>query len=265
MHIIYVDDELSALEKFELTAGRFADISSLHLFSTCGEALHWASRKPVDVAFLDIEMPDMNGIELAKKLKSMIQNIRIVFVTAHSQYAIDAWRIDASGYVLKPYTMQEIRKELDKCQYHPLPSQRIVIQTIPTFAVTVNGVALHISGAKPREMLALLVEFGGRGIITGEGIAYLWPNRANDANTQALFRMTYKRLADALDEVGLGDIIESRENRRFLHTEKVDCDLYRILDGDENAKKKYTGQYMQEYSWAEERNGQLYRMMMKDS
>lgn len=261
MKLIYVDDEKPALDNFRLTTVKFTEISSLNLFQSGEEALEFAEKNTVDVAFLDMEMPGIHGLDLARKLRRCDPNIRIIFVTAYSQFAMEAWEMDANGYLLKPYTAADIRKELAKCIYRPLPSRKIVIQTIPSLAVTVNGVPLNISGAKPREMLAFLVDRGNLGFTTGEGIACLWPDRVNDAGTQSLLRMTYKRLADTLEAVGAGHILSTRENRRVLNVEEVDCDLYRILDGDEQAAKAYHGQYLQEYSWAEERNSQLYWML----
>lgn len=262
MHIIYVDDEQPALDNFRLTTLNFPEIACLDMFQDGGEALEFAASHTVDAAFLDMEMPGLHGLELAKKLKAHDPNLRVVFVTAYGQYALDAWGVDATGYLLKPYTAADIRKELAKCAYRPLPSQQVVIQTIPSLSVTVNGAPLHISGAKAREMLALLVDFGERGFTAGEGIAFLWPDRANDASTQSLLRMTYKRLLNALEDAGAGHIIASRENRRFLRTAEVDCDLYRILAGDKQAARKYDGEYLREYAWAEERNGQLSRMLL---
>jgi two-component SAPR family response regulator len=262
MRVIYVDDEKPALDNFRLTVANFLEIDSLELFQDGEKALAWAENHLVDVAFLDMEMPGLHGLGLALRIREIIPSVRIVFVTAYNQYALDAWNIDAMGYVLKPYTVSDIRKELGKCIFRPLPSQRILIQTIPTFSVSVDGVPLRIPGAKLREMLALLVERGERGITTGEGIAFLWPDRPNDSNTQSLFRMTYKRLVNVLEEAGAGHILVSKDNRRFLRADQVDCDLYRILSGDQNAAKKYAGQYMQEYDWAEDRNGQLHRMLL---
>ena len=262
MRIIYVDDELPAINNFRLTVAPFREIRSIETFQKGEEALDWVRTHTVDVAFLDMEMPGLHGLGLALKLKEVNPNIRVVFVTAYSQYAMDAWGVDASGYVLKPYIAADIQKELQKCQFRPMPSQRVTITTIPTLSITVDGQPLHIAGGKPREMFALLVDRADRGITAGEGIAYLWPDRPNDANTQSLFRMTYKRLAGVLEEAGVGHIVASQENRRFLRVDQVDCDLYRILSGDTQAAKKYFGQYMQEYSWAEDRNGQLFRMLL---
>lgn len=187
--------------------------------------------------------------------------IRVVFVTAFGHYALEAFGVDATGYLLKPYTTSDIRKELAKCAYKHLPSHRLVVQTIPNFSVSVDGAPLFISGAKPREMLALLIDRGERGFTMGEAIACLWPERMADAGTQSLYRMTWKRLADTLENAGVGDVLQRSENRRFIKTEEIDCDLYRILAGDKGAGRKYAGAYLCEYDWAEDRNAQLGRML----
>lgn len=257
MHIIYVDDEMPAIDNFRLTVENFAEIKSLHTFQSGEDALEFIKSNETDVAFLDMEMPGIHGLELASRLKELDPDIRIVFVTAFGQYALGAWNVDASGYLLKPYSAADIRKELAKCSYRPLPSRRVVIQTMPSFSVSVNGAALYVP-AKAQEMLALLVDRGERGFITGEGIACLWPDKANDSKTQSLLRMTYKRLVEALEEAGVGDILYARNNRRYLKIDEVECDLYRILAGDKQAARKYNGEYLQEYEWAEERNAQLH-------
>ncbi len=262
MHVIYVDDERPALDNFRLTAAAFLEIDSLNLFLDGNAALDWAKTHVVDIAFLDVEMPGLHGLELARELRKINSDIRIVFVTAYSQYAMDAWDIDATGYILKPYSDADVYKELRKCFYRPIPSQHVTIQTMPSLSVYVDGTPLHLARAKSMELFALLIDAGARGITTGEGISYLWPDRPNDTNTQSLFRMTYKRLADALEDAGVGYIIASKENRRFIRVDQVDCDLYRILSGDKRAGQKYCGQYLSEYAWAEERNGQLTQMLL---
>lgn len=264
MRVMYVDDEMPAIDNFRLTTANFPEIKSLHTFQSGEEALEYAKGNTVDVAFLDMEMPGIHGLELARELKRHDSQIRVIFVTAFSQYALEAWSVDATGYLLKPYTAAEIRKELAKCTWRALPSHRVVIETIPTLSVTVDGSPLYISGAKPREMLALLVDRGERGFSVGEGIACLWPDRASDAGTQSLCRMTFKRLLGALENADVSNIITTSENRRYLKVDQVDCDLYRILAGDKQAARKYNGDYLREYEWAEERNAQLHWMLAKE-
>lgn len=261
MRVIYIDDERPNLDNFKFTTKDFTEIKSLDMFQSGEEALEFAKNNVVDVAFCDMEMPGLHGLALAAKLKEINSSIRVVFVTAYSQYAMDAWGVDATGYVLKPYLASDIKRELNKCKSAPLPSSnRVVIGTIPGFSVSVGGKAVNIGSAKSRELFALLVDASDKGITTGEGIMALWPDRPNDANTQSLFRMTFKRLSDSLEDADISDIIETKGNRRFVRTDMVDCDLYRIMSGDTEMMKKYDGLYLQEYEWAEERNAQLFNL-----
>ena len=262
MHVIYVDDEKPALENFRWTVAGFEEVKSLQLFNGDEKVIEWAKTHPVDVAFLDMEMAGLHGLELARMLKEVNRNIWVVFVTAYSEYALDAFRVDAIGYVLKPYSKADIKKELEKvAMMRPYVQKKVEIKTFPAFRVMVDGEVLKISNAKSKELLALFVERAGAGLTSGEAISYLWPERMNDTSTQSLYRMTLKRLMDALREAGVEEIIGSSGREKYIHTEKVDCDFYKVLEGDEEACKYYVGEFMQEYSWAEVRNAQLYSIL----
>ena len=113
MNVICVDDEKPILENFKSKVKDIPENIHLELFQSPKAALEWVELHPTDVAFLDMEMPQMNGIELATELKKLDRDIRIIFVTAYEQYALDAFRVDALGYLLKPYTKEEIRKNTD--------------------------------------------------------------------------------------------------------------------------------------------------------
>ena len=262
MKIICVDDERPALDNFRLTVEKFPEVGSLELFSDPDAALRWVEENPVDGAFLDIELPGVGGLNLAQKMCKLRPELRIVFVTAYHRYAMEAWATDAIGYVLKPYSPEDIRKQLDRMiRYRPMPKHRVEIRTIPTLSITVDGDPIFLKRTKARELFALLVDRGETGITTGEGISCLWPDRPNNEETRSLFRVTFMRLSDALRRAGIGHILVREGNRRAIRVDQVECDLYRILSGDQEAARLYGGQYLQEYSWAEGRNGQLYRML----
>lgn len=179
-------------------------------------------------------------------------------MTAFEQYALEAFGVDAIGYVLKPYTREEISKELQKAALvRSLPQKRVVIQTIPSFVVSVDGKVLHFDRSKPEELLALLVDRADAGITAGEAIACLWPGRPADESTQSLYRVTFHRLMEELKEAGISHIVGSEGRKKYIVRDQTDCDLYRILDGSIKEIKNYDGEYMREYSWAESRNAQL--------
>ena len=260
MKVIYVDDEQPALDAFRSKAEGVPQIESLHLFTDCGEAARYAGENRVDVAFLDIEMPDMDGIRLARELKEKDCNIRISFMTAYEQYALDAFGVKALGYIMKPYTKEEIGEALETAALmRSRPQKRVEIETIPNFSMRVDGKRL-VLGGKKQELLALLVDRGQTGLTTGEAIACLWQDRCADEKTQTLFRVTFHQLMDELKKNGIEDMIGSDEKGKYIVRDMVDCDLYRILEGNTEGLKSYGGYYLKEYSWSETRNGQLSSM-----
>lgn len=258
MRVICVDDEQPVLENFKIRVKDFSQIRSLHLFSDARQALEWVGSHPVDVAFLDIEMAGINGLDLAKRLKEIDCDIRIFFVTAYEQYALEAFKADALGYVLKPYSRQDLKDALEKATLmKSRKKSRVVIQTIPNFCVSVDGENLHINRSKVEELFALLVDRAEIGVTARDAIDCLWPERLADENTMALYRVTFHRLLDCLKEVGIDYIIGNEVRKKYIDMKAVDCDLYQILEGDREKIQNYAGEYLKEYSWAESRNAQL--------
>lgn len=260
MRIIYVDDEIILLENFRLSVAGLSKIDTLHTFRKSEDALKWAEENPVDVAFLDIEMPVINGMELAKRLKQIDENIRIVFVTAFDQYALQAFGVGAIGYLLKPYSGEDIEKELKKAYYiRQRPKKEIEIHTMPDLEIIVDGKPLRLGHTKQEELLALLIDRGEVGITKGDAINCLWGGKSS---SDGIYWTTMSRLKELLDEAGIADIIITNGQTKRINTEMVDCDLYQVLKGDTAALEKYEGYYLRRFSWAEERNAQLYNIKM---
>ena len=88
--------------------------SEIYSCASATEAIEYAGKELFQVAFLDIELGDINmdGIMLAKKLKDIQPHLHIVFVTAYKKYAVDAFSIHATGYLLKPVQKADLEREL---------------------------------------------------------------------------------------------------------------------------------------------------------
>lgn len=256
MKIIYVDDEKIQLENFRLSVEEMEGIDSLKLFDNSPEALAWAQSHPVDVAFLDIEMPHMKGIDLARKLKAINRKTSIIFVTAYEQYAVEAFQVKAAGYLLKPYSRKDIISELENAAFLAGKSvgRRVCITTMPDFLVTVDGKNIFKGHSKQEELFALLVNRGSTGITKGDAIGSL--SDGKPLSDSAYWSWQF-RLKNILEEAGIADLVITSGNTKYLDMERVDCDFYRMLNGDEEIIKKYSGKYLERYAWAEERIAQL--------
>lgn len=254
MNVMYVDDEVMLLENFKLTIAGLPKVDSLVTFSDSVQALEWAKNNTVDAAFLDIEMPVMNGIELARRLKNVDRNIRIIFVTAFEQYALQAFGVDAIGYLLKPYCREDIEKELKKASnVRRVFEKEVRIYTMPEFAVRVNDVPLRLGQTKQEELLAFLVDRGATGTTKEDVMANLWSEYSGDS----VYWTTMSRLKGILEKEGIADLIISNGQRREINMDMVECDLYRMLDGDKAVIARYEGEYLPRFLWAGERRKQL--------
>ena len=114
MKIIAADDEKYALESLTRVIREAAPDAEFVAFQEPEEIATYVEDHGCDVAFLDIEMGTMSGLEVAKQLKRHNPQVNIIFVTGYDQYQNKAFRMRASGYIFKPAKTEEIRamKEL---------------------------------------------------------------------------------------------------------------------------------------------------------
>ena len=97
MKIIALDDEKIALQGLILSIQKVAPDAKVYGFRSASEAIAHMKSDPCDIAFLDIDMPKVSGIEVARLLKQINPQLNIIFVTAYSQYGVDAFALYASG------------------------------------------------------------------------------------------------------------------------------------------------------------------------
>lgn len=112
MKIIAVDDEPWALEDALRCVRKAAPDVDVRGFLRPEEALAWVRDHPVDVLLLDIEMPGMDGIALAKAASEACPGVRIIFLTSFDQHALKAFSVHATAYLLKPIEVEELAREL---------------------------------------------------------------------------------------------------------------------------------------------------------
>ena len=262
MRIMAVDDEILALEDFEDTCRVLGINDEIVKFNNPLDALGYVAKNKVDVAFLDIEMPVIKGIELAKRIKALSKNTRIIFTTSYGDYALEAFAVDAVDYVMKPYEADAIKKAYEKALLvrDAVDENHIFIKTFGFFDVFVDGKSVNFSSAKSKELLALLVDRNGGIVSTEQAISVLWEGRAYDETVQSLFRKVLKALRTSLEEAGVGEILVDNRNQRSIDKSKFTCDYYDFLENGKTENTKFFGQYMEQYEWAKSTRDQIEKM-----
>ena len=265
MNILAVDDEYYALELIKRALEEVAAGATVYLCSDVRSALGVARENKIDVAFLDIHMPEKNGIELARDLKMINPKINIVFATGFSEYMKEGIDLRMSGYVLKPVTPEAVRTELENLR-NPIEwsnEKRIKIITFGNFDVFVDGVPLKFERKQAKEILAYLVDKRGTSATYPELAATLWEDGEYDRTKQKNLQVYIASLVKTLNAVGIKDLILKNRQGILVNTRIVDCDFYRFLEGDVKAINSFTGQYMSAYSWAEFTVGYLENQLQK--
>ena len=248
MKVMIVDDEDHALRALSKCVSEIKPDAEISCFMRSDQALSYVNMgNIVDVAFLDINMPVINGIELAKEMKKIRPTLNVVFCTAYSEYAVDAIRLHASGYVNKPYKKEDIEKELDNL-LHPIVPQmpKIFVRTFGDFDLFVDGVPVKFKREKAKELLAYLVDKRGAVCSPRDICAALWENDKPD-----YLRKLTQELTEALRLANAEGIFVKRFKEFFIMPDRFICDYYDYLEGKPYAINAFRGEYMTQYSWAE--------------
>ena len=258
MRILVVDDEVMVLEETRNTIETVCRKAEVVIAGNWRYALKLAEEKPVDVAFLDIEMPGMNGLELSQKLKKINPDTNIIFVTAYSEYALDAFSMYASGYLMKPILEKDVELALQNLR-RPVSCDdgRLKVQCFGNFEVFYENRPVPFARAKAKEIFAYLVDLKGASANTGELCAVLWEDSTEIERNRHYLRNLITDIRKALHGCHAEDVFISKRNQFAVDVRKFDCDYYEFLRGDTSEINHYRGEYMKQYSWAEFRSGEI--------
>jgi len=247
--IIYaIDDEKLALELLLESINEVVKNSVVKGFRKPSELIDESDKLMPDVVFMDVEMPLINGVDLAKKLQEKKKNINIIFVTGYSEYMSDAMNMFASGYIMKPVDAKQIENQMKHLRYEVSKSKEIRIKTFGNFTVYKNDEPVNFRYFKSRELLAYLVDRNGALISRKEVAAALIEDGNYSRNEQKLLSRWVQELEEDLKAAGIEKIFTRDKTGYFVNTNEFDCDLYEYLKGK---KKLFNGEYMEEYSWGE--------------
>lgn len=246
MRILLVDDEQLQLLRLENACKKVLPDGDYFSYTNPVQAIEKNQDKMIDIAFLDIEMPKFNGIQLAKKLKKINPNTKIIFVTAYNEYALEAFKVHASGYITKPVNESKIKEEIDALgdTISLKPSKLIQVKCFGNFEVFCNGEPLKFSYKKSKEVFAYLVDREGSAININELSAVLW-----EEDHPSYLRNLIADVQATLKNVGADDVFIKRHNECYIDVEKIDCDAYEYKKGNPDAIRMYRGEYMIQYSW----------------
>lgn len=278
LRAIIVEDEHLSIQRLKKLLEQTEKIQVCSTYTNPLEALKEVENLEPQIAFLDIEMPEMNGLELANKLVEKNKEICIIFVTAYNEYAVDAFELCALDYLLKPISKERLNKTVDRItnsvkiinEKANNCADGVIIKCFGGFEVTVGKGneenTIKFRTTKAEEIFALMVSNKDKPISTDYIIDLLWSEfEVEKAMVNVHTSIHYLR--KAIKALGTEDFIKSSKGHYFIKSDKIKCDIYefenimqKVEKGEysigelEEIDRLYCGTLFEgkDYIWAEE-------------
>lgn len=247
MKIIVVDDEISALSTFLPNVVDDMDIECKMFMNAPRQALEYLRINDVQAVFLDIKMPEIDGVVLAERMLEIKPNLKIVFISAYAENEkeiIDRLNGKEVSFCHKPYRKETLLKILSALR-ESNDDEKPFLKTFDSFDLFVGGVAVDFSSSKAKELLALLVDAQGSYVTMDTAIGNLWPNK-NAELAKRLYRDAVSRLRLTLKEAGAQDLVTFERARAVINVKAAECDLWNYLKRGGN----FSGRYLPQYDWS---------------
>ncbi len=282
LRTILVDDEELSIKRLKKILTECSGMQICNTFSSSLEAYEYIKENKIDVAFLDISMPDMNGMTFSRKLQEIDSSVDVVFITGYDEYAVKAFELDALDYLLKPVTSERLQNTLDKIR-----KRRRYVQESPSIKVSLfNGFKIcatwyevreiKLRSPKTEELFAFIMY---KGVTSREEIVdTLWEGFDFDKALKNINANIYY-IRKALSHYGLADCIRTSKKEIGIDTSRVACDLLEfeklikeskivgIKDSSicEKALELYSGSFLngKGYEWAAEKARNLEKDYME--
>lgn len=262
MIIIAVDDEKLALKGIVSKIKKLCPGDEVVGFFDVRKAYEYAESNPVSVAFLDVEMADINGIEVAKHLKKLNPLVNIIFSTGYKEYMEEAFSLYSSGYMLKPITEDKIKEQLANLRFPVAPKSlpKIVVKTFGNFEVFIDDAPVKFNYSKTKELLAILIDKTGKMCSIGELASVLWEDEDDMSDHSSYLRNLQVDLISTFRKRAAEDVIIKQRGALAVDMSKLSCDFVDFLRGGADgsgSESGFFGEYMSQYSWAEKRIAML--------
>lgn len=249
MRILAVEDEAILLRQLANRIREALPESEIAAFDNADDALAALSQKTINIAFLDIMIGNVTGVDLAKRIKAVFPHCDIVFCTGYSEYGPQAFELGASDYLLKPVTAEKIEHALSQLRHTSMyrgKKQGLYIQCFGDFEVFYDGEPVTAFTKRSKELLAYLINKEGVLCPSSEICNAIFRGRSD-----SYLRVAKKDLRAALRNIGQEAVLVSGWGVLGINRKEVRCDYFDYLDGKPGALNLYKGAYMSQYEWAQ--------------
>ncbi len=255
MKCLIADDEPLILKDIHRTAKNvLGEETDFYLASDSDEALKYVENEhntgfDIQIALLDIEMPYISGLEVAKKIQKISPHTNIIFVTGHGKYALDVLEMYVSGFIMKPVNEKSMSKAIENLR---IPIPKLTVRCFGRFEVFFGEEPVNFKRTQCKEVFAYLIDKRGTLVSEDELRYLLWSEDKDTEKKKRYVRNIISDIRVALKALGVDDVIINN-NKTFygINKNKFGCDLYDYLEGKKKISDEEKMTYMEQFPWAE--------------
>ncbi|BAU28631.1 two-component SAPR family response regulator [Aneurinibacillus soli] len=273
MRAMLVDDEEMALDVLEILCKEIGGVTVIGKYRNPFDAVEAVQTQEVDVVFLDVEMPGINGLQTAEKMMRLDDHVHIVFVTAYNQYAVEAFEINAIDYLLKPVRKERLKKTIERLHHTRIvqtglhkekESHQARVCCLGTFVLyDKDGQQVKWRTRKTKELFAYLWHHRGQAVHRDKIMVDLWSDLEGEKASSLLHTSMY-HLRSTLKKMRFAKPVLFSDEKYALNVQELVSDVeeieQRIKESIENVSDAslemmlttYKGDYMGEeaFHWA---------------
>lgn len=259
MRILAADNDSTSLNKLKTILKEALPDAVCYFFEDSPSALAKGREVEMDVAFLEPEMPELSGLDLGRYLSELNPFVNLIYMAGNTDYAYEAMKLRASGYIKKPLDPKEIKCELASLRYPEMHRKlkRVFARTFGSFELFVDGQPVVFKYTRTKEVMAILVNNRGAQTTNGDIIASLWEDDGDPKKKLSYLRNLRQDLLNTFNGLKLDGILIKQRGSMAVAMDRIECDLYDWLDYGNESKYRYTGEYMNQYSWSEYYHAEL--------
>ena len=259
MTVLAVIENEQALHELSQTISAVAPDADLMCFSSSLPALAAARNREVDIALLDTEIAELGGLDFGQYLQDLYPFVNLIYLSENESYGYAALMQHASGYLVKPTTGEQLRREMEDLRHPDVQKnqKRVFAQCFGNFELFVDGKPVAFKYSKTKEIVALLINNRGAQTTNGEIIASLWEDDGDPEKKASYLSNLRQDLQNTFSKLKLNGIILKQRGSMAIATDRIECDLYDWLDKKLESKYNYLGDYMNQYSWPEVMHAEL--------
>ncbi len=278
-----IDDEESAVDYLEILLSEMSGIEIVGKYTNPLLALEEFLQVRPDVVFVDVQMPGIQGMELAARMRALVADVGILFTTAYSEYAIDAFEMNATDYLLKPFTKDRLANAVARIQQQtsqnqgsqdPVRSSIQMMGGLYLHAPSIKNGVIPWRTNKVKELCAFMLHHSCKTLKSDEIIEAVWPD-SDPVNARAYLYTCLSFLRKNLKEYDMPmEVVKYGNSGYMLTMEDITLDAHiigelverRVTDDEQDEQaitrliELYQGEYLQgcDYEWASPKRDQLY-------